>query len=98
TSSSISWNTQPLSAPEVSVYSLTLRVKCSFLATAYPASLPPDPKLEGHIRLIADVDAVEIGAAGNVFPFEEMVIEDVAAGQIDRRFGTDRILHTGGQS
>ena len=64
----------------------------------HAASLPLEPKLEGDIRLIADIDAVEIGAAGDVLSFEEMVIEDVAAGQIDRRSRADGVLNAGGHS
>jgi hypothetical protein len=41
---------------------------------------PADPKLQGHVRLIANIDAIEIVARSDVLALEEMVVEDVAAG------------------
>ncbi len=48
-----------------------------------PSLLPPDPKLEGQIWPIADIDPIEIGAVRDVLALEEVVIEDVAAGKVE---------------
>src|SRR5207248_6226787 len=60
--------------------------------------LPVDSELEGDVRRIANIDAIEVGAVGDVLSFEEVVIENVAAGQVERSSWAEGILYASGHA
>src|SRR5205814_5859890 len=60
--------------------------------------LLPDLEVLRQIRPVADVDAIEVRAVGDVLAFKEMMVENVAAGEIEGGLRADAELYAGSET